>query len=230
MKRFWNAAAVTGGEGAWGVALDGKPVRTPARAPFEVPTRALAEAIAAEWHAQADTVDPRAMPLTGLANAAIDRVAADPTAFAAMLSKYGESDLLYYRADRPARLVERQAAAWDPLLAWARRRYDVDFVVGAGVLHMPQPEATVTRLAHAVAAFDAFALSGLAPMVTIGGSLIVGLAVIEHAVTADAAWSAVSVDEQFQLEEWGADADAVAALALRKKDFLDAAGFLALIG
>ena len=230
MKRFWKAAAVTGGEGAWGVALDGKPLRTPGRAPLEVPTHVLAEAIVAEWDAQGDTVDPRAMPLTGLANAAIDRVAADPASFAAMLSKYGESDLLYYRADRPARLVERQAAAWDPLLVWARRRYDVDFVVGAGVLHMPQPEATVTRLAHAVAAFDAFALSGLAPMVTIGGSLIAGLAVIEHAVTADAAWSAVSVDEQFQLEEWGADADAVAALALRKKDFLDAAGFLALIG
>ena len=229
MKRFWKEAGAVAGEAGWAIQLDGRPLRTPAKAALVVPRQALADAIAHEWAMAPETVDPRAMPLTGLANAAIDRVAADPTAFAAMLSKYGESDLLYYRTDRPARLVERQAAAWDPLLAWARRRYDVDFVVGAGVLHMPQPEATVARLDHAVAAFGPFALSGLAPMVTIGGSLIAGLAVIELAITADAAWDAVSVDEQFQLDEWGADADAVAALALRKKDFLDAAGFLALI-
>ena len=144
------------------------------------------------------------MPLTGLANAAIDRVAPDRAAFAQSLARYAEADLTCYRAENPRALAEREAECWDPLLAWARRRYDVDFAVTPGVAHVAQPQATVERLAHAVAALDAFHLAGLSPLVTIGGSLVAALAVLEKAVTPEEAWRAVSVDEGWQLEQWGA--------------------------
>lgn len=226
MKRFWKDVAVRPDEGGWGVTLDARPVRTPARAPLVVPTEALADAIAGEWRSAGEEIDPRAMPLTGLANAAIDRVAADRAGFAAGLARYAEADLACYRADGPHGLVERQSERWDPLLAWARRRYDVDFATTSGIVHVDQPEATVERLSHAVAALDAFRLAGLSPLVTIGGSLIAALAVLEKAVNAEQAWEAVSVDDRWQLEQWGADAEAEAALANRRRDFMAAARFL----
>ena len=228
MRRFWKDAAVVEA-GGFGIALDGRGVKTPARADLVLPTRALAEAIAGEWQDAGETVDPGAMPLTGLANAAIDRVAPDSDRFAAGLAKYGEADLLCYRADAPAALVERQEREWEPLLAWARRRFDVDFTLTTGIIHAPQPKATVDRLAHAVAALDSFRLAGLSPLVTIGGSLVAALAVAERAVTADAAWMAVSLDERWQLEQWGSDTEAEAALANRRRDFLVAARFLRLL-
>ena len=219
MKRFWRAASVEEQGAGYTILLDARPVKTPARALLRLPTCALAEAIAAEWDAQADTIDPRAMPLTGLANAAIDRVAPDPATFAGGLAQFGASDLLYYRAERPRRLVELQAAAWDPLLDWARRRFDVDFVLGSGVMPVDQPDATVRALAPAVAAYDPFRLAALSPLVTVGGSLIAALALAEGAVARDAAWTAVTIDEQFQLDEWGSDAEAEKALAARREDF-----------
>ena len=219
MKRFWRATSVEEQGAGYTILLDARPVKTPARALLTLPTCALAEAIAAEWDAQADTIDPRAMPLTGLANAAIDRVAPDPATFAGGLAQFGASDLLYYRAERPRRLVELQAAAWDPLLDWARRRFDVDFVLGSGVMPVDQPEATVRALAPAVAAYDPFRLAALSPLVTVGGSLIAALALAEGAVARDAAWTAVTIDEQFQLDEWGSDAEAEKALAARREDF-----------
>ena len=228
MKRFWKDARAVE-DGGWGIALDGRRVKTPARADLVVPTRALAEAVASEWREVGDKVDPRAMPMTGLANVAIDRVAPDPTAFAAVLSKYGESDLLCYRADSPAVLIGRQEECWDPLLAWARRRYDIDFCTIAGTIWQPQPQGTAERLAHAVAALDSFRLAGLAPLVTIGGSLVAALAVIEQALTADEAWRAVSLDERWQLEKWGLDPEAVAALENRRREFMAAAKFLELL-
>ena len=219
MKRFWRAASVEEQGAGYTILLDARPVKTPARALLRLPTCALAEAIAAEWDAQADTIDPRAMPLTGLANAAIDRVGPDPATFAGGLAQFGASDLLYYRAERPRRLVELQAAAWDPLLDWARRRFDVDFVLGSGVMPVDQPEATVRALAPAVAAYDPFRLAALSPLVTVGGSLIAALALAEGAVARDAAWTAVTIDEQFQLDEWGSDVEAEKALAARREDF-----------
>jgi chaperone required for assembly of F1-ATPase len=228
VRRFWKRAEVVE-DGGFGIALDGRRVRTPAKAELAVPTRALAEAIAEEWAEAGETVDPRAMPLTGLANAAVDRVAADPVAFAAALANYGETDLLCYRAESPAPLAEWQEAQWNALLAWAQRRYDVDFVVTAGIVHAPQPQATVERLAHAVTALDPFRLAGLSPLVTIGGSLVAALAVLEGARTPDEAWEAVSLDERWQLDRWGADAEAEAALANRRRDFLAAARFLELL-
>lgn len=230
MKRFWKNAAAAGSGPAWTIELDGRPVRTPGRSLLQVAGQSLAEAIAGEWAAAGDTVDPRAMPLTGLANAALDHVQPDPTAFAAGLSRYGESDLLTYRASTPRALVEREAAAWDPLLQWARRRYDVDFVVTEGITHVPQPRPTLERLSHAVAALDPFRLAGLSPLVTVGGSLIAGLAVLEGGASAEQAWDAVSLDERWQLETWGSDAEAEAALGNRRQDFMTAAHFLELLG
>ena len=229
MKRFWKDVAVACEAGGWTVKIDGKPLRTPARAPLIIPTERLAEAVAEEWRAVESDVDPRAMPLTGLANAAIDRVAPEQRAFAGGLARTAEADLACYRSDWPPELVSRQAEEWDKLLAWARRRYDVDFSTTSGLLHVPQPQATIERLDHAVAALDPFRLAGLSPLVTIGRSLIAGLAVLEKAMTPDAAWDAVSLDERWQLEQWGADAEAEKALDNRRRDFLAAARFLELL-
>ena len=229
MKRFWKHVAVEPEDEGWTVKLDGKPLRTPARAALIVRSQRLAEAIAEEWRAVERDVDPRAMPLTGLANAAIDRVAPDRRAFAGGLARYAEADLACYRSDWPPDLVSRQAGKWDELLAWARRRYDVDFSTTSGILHVPQPQATIERLDHAVAALDPFRLAGLSPLVTVGGSLIAGLAVLEKAITPEAAWDAVSVDEVWQLEQWGKDAEAEDALENRRRDFMSAARFLELL-
>lgn len=225
MKRFWTSVAV---DAERVVRLDDRPVRTPGRAPLALPTDALAAAVAAEWRAVGDTLDPRAMPLTGLANAAIDRIGADPAVFAAGLAAYGESDLLCYRADSPAALVARQAAAWDPVLDWARRRYDVHFVLATGIVHRPQPQPTLARLGEAVAALDAFVLAGLHPVVTVTGSLLLGLALADGAIDADAAWAAARVDEDWQAEQWGADPLAAEAAAARRADLDAGATFLRL--
>ena len=226
MKRFYKAASV--GEGN-AVLLDGRPVRTPGRAPLAVPTASLAAAIADEWNEQSETIDPRAMPLTGLANAAIDRVAPAKDAFAPGLAVLGESDLLCYRAEGPAPLVARQADAWDPLLAWAASRYGVAFAVTSGIVHKPQPPGTVARLAAAVDARDPFELAGLSPLVTVSGSLVIALALAEGAIGLAAAWAAASLDELWQAEQWGEDAEAAKALAGRRTDFAAAARFLSLL-
>ena len=229
MKRFWREAAVVAEEGGWGIALDGKKVRTPASQPLLVPNERLAQAIADEWNEAGETVDPREMPLTGLANAALDRVAPNPDHYAAELSRYAEGDLACYRADTPRELAARQAESWDGLLSWARRRFDVDFRTTCGIVHVQQPEATVQRLGHAVAALDPFRLAGLSPLVTIGGSLVTALAVLEGAVTPEEAWRSVTIDEQWQLEQWGGDSEAEAALEARRRDFFSAARFLELL-
>jgi chaperone required for assembly of F1-ATPase len=204
-------------------------VRTPKRNDLAVPTPRLAEAIAAEWNAVGEELDPRALPLTGLANAAIDIVAPDPAPFAATLARYGETDLLAYRAGGPDELVARQAAEWDPLLAWVRDRYDVHVDVVTGIMHRPQPEATVTRLAEATAARTPFELAALSPIVTIGGSLIAGLALVEKAFHADGLWSAVSLDELWQEELWGQDALAMQAREARRREWSAAVRFLDLL-
>ena len=229
MKRFWRDVAVEQEADGWTIKLDGRPVKTPARAALAVPTRTLADAIAGEWRSVEGKIDPRAIPLTGLANAAIDRIAPDREAFADNLARYAEADLACYRADGPRALVERQEQQWDKLLGWARRRYDVDFVTTSGLMHVAQPAATIERLSHAVAALDPFRLAGLSPLVTVGGSLVGALAVLEKALAPEEAWDAVSIDERWQLEQWGADADAEVALENRRRDFLSASRFLDLL-
>lgn len=225
MKRFWREVSVKDGE----IRLDDRPVRTPGRAPLAIPYPRLAEAIAEEWRAVEGDIDPRAMPLTGLANAAIDRIATDSVTFAAGLARYGESDLLCYRAETPAELVARQQAAWGPLLDWAQRRYDVHFEVTTSVIHTPQPAATLARLAEAVAARNAFELAGLSPVVTVTGSLVAALALLEGAADAETVWRAAEVDEDWQAEQWGEDDLAQRARAVHRADFDAGARFLSLL-
>lgn len=229
MKRFFKEVSVEKEHEGWSIRLDAKPVRTPARLRLVVPTAELAQAIAAEWRALGEKIDPRAMPLTGLANAAIDHVAPQRQEFADGLANYAEADLACYRADGPRELVVLQEQEWDRLLAFAKRRYDVDFATTSALLHVAQPSATIERLRHAVAMLDPFRLAGLSPLVTIGGSLVAALAVMEEAVTPEAAWNAVSLDERWQLEQWGSDRDAEAAIENRARDFFAAARFLMLL-
>ncbi len=226
LKRFYEAARVAAGST---IELDGRPIRTPGRQPLAVPTAALAEAISEEWNAQGETIDPRSMPLTGLANAAIDRVAPSAEAFAGGLAVYGESDLLCYRAEAPPLLVERQAQRWDPLLAWARRRYDIDFEIVPGILHRAQSPVTVERLAAAVRARGPFELAGLSPLVTVSGSLVIALALAEGEFDPGTAWAAASLDEEWQAEQWGEDAEAAKALEARRRDFEAGYRFLTLL-
>ena len=227
MKRFWKHVSV---DAERVVRLDDRPVRTPGRVPLALPTPALAEAVADEWRGVEETVDPRAMPLTGLANAAIDRIGMDPAPFADGLARYAESDLLCYRADSPPELVARQDAVWNPLLDWAQTRYDVHFTLVTGIMHKPQPPATVERLAQAVAALDPFRLAALSPVVTITGSLVLSLALLEGAADVDAIWAAAHVDEDFQAEQWGKDYLALEAREAKRREFDAAVRFLQVLG
>ncbi|GAA4761103.1 ATPase [Stakelama sediminis] len=230
MKRFWKSVTITQVEGSgYGIALDERPVRTPGRALLHVPAPALADAIAEEWRAVADELDPRAMILTGLSNAAIDRVAPDPATFAAGLAVYGESDLLCYRADSPDELVARQQALWEPHLEWARTRYDVHFARATGIMHVAQPDETVTRLAEAVIARNSFTLAALSPIVSLTGSLVLALALAEGAADADTIWTAASLDEEFQAGQWGRDTLAEQARADKRIQFDAAVRFLKLL-
>lgn len=229
MKRFWTKAEAVEADGGWTVALDGRAIKTAGRSGLVVPTKRLAEAIAAEWDAVEDKVDPRAMPMTGLANAAIDIVAKDAQAFADGLANYATTELCCYRAEHPDNLCAMQDAAWDPLLEWAGRRYDVSFETTKGIMHVEQPAATLERLQAAVRALDAFRLAGLSPLVTVGGSLVAALAVLDGEIEAEAAWDAVEVDARHQAEQWGADAEAEARDEGRRGEFLAAARFLSLL-
>lgn len=228
MKRFYKEAAAVAENGGWAVRLDGRPVRTPSRALLALPTRAMGDAVAAEWAGQGEEIDPRSMPFTGFANAAIDQIGPDRPGFAAGLAAYGESDLLCYRADSPAELIARQAEVWDPLLDWARKRYDIAFRVTAGVVHVAQPPETIVRLSTAVQAFDPFMLAGLSTLVTLSGSLICGLAVVEKAFDPEAIWTVAEIDEIWQAEQWGDDGEAAVRREARAEEFIVASQFCAL--
>lgn len=228
MKRFYKVVAAEPEGDGLAIRLDGRVVRTPARAMLLLPYLSLGAAIAEEWRAQGDEIDPRSMPLTGLANAAIDRVAPDPAAFAETLARYAETDLLCYRAE-DAPLAEVEAESWDPLLDWARSRYDVTFVLAAGIGHRPQPETTIRRLAAALVARPPFALAAMSPLITIGGSLVAALALAEGRIGADAAFDAAHLDELWQARMWGEDALALKHRELRRHDFAAAARFLSLL-
>lgn len=229
MKRFWTSAAAIPGEDGWHIHLDGRPVRTPARAPLRLPSLPLARAIAAEWDAQGDIIDPRSMPMTGLANAAIDHVAADKAAFAAPLAAYGANDLFCYRDDRDAMLQAEQVRLWNPLLTWAEARYAIEFVLTQGVLPVDQSPASVAALAEAVAELSTHQLAALAPLTTISGSLVAALAVVEHAFDPDDLWQWVKLDELHQEQRWGSDAAAVAQRAAHKHDWDNAVRYLTLL-
>ena len=230
MRRFYTAVAAVPEDGAWRITLDGRPVRTPKRASLTLPTTALAAAVAAAGDAQGDKILPATMPMTGLANAAIDHVQPDPQAFAVSLAAYAESDLVCYRADAPADLAARQAEAWDPFVAYALRRYDAALRVTDSITHVAQDTAAVQRLAAALRGMDAWKLAAMQPLVTIAGSLVIALALAEGEADADAAFAAGHLDELYQVEKWGDDAEATAARTARRAAFNDAARFLSLLG
>jgi chaperone required for assembly of F1-ATPase len=224
-KRFWTKA--TASDGA--ILLDRRAIRTPAGAPLRAPTRALAEAVAEEWNAQTGAIDPAAMPLTRALNSAIDRVTPQHAEVVEIVAAYGASDLLCYRAGHPAELAARQAEAWDPMLAWAEARYSAPLACVTGVMHFAQPKASVANLTDAVAAHDPFALTALHDLVALSGSLVLGLAVATGRLSAAEAWTASRIDEDWQAEQWGADAEAAAAAAVKFADFEAAARFIALL-
>ena len=228
MKRFYKDVIVDCTAAGHTILLDGRSVKTPKRAPLALPTPALAAAVAAEWDAQGDEIIPHTMPFTGLANAAIDLVAPDCAAFAAPLVAYGESDLLCYRAPE-APLARLEAEAWNPILHWAEQRFAIEFTLVTGIIHQPQPVAATRALADALHGYGAFPIAALSTLITIGGSLVIALALAERAIDATTLWQAITLDERWQEEQWGADEDAVKARAHREAEWLCAARFLELL-
>lgn len=210
---FGKATAAAAASDSYAVELDGKPVRTPARRLLAAPTRPLAEAIAAEWDAQRHVIDPAKMPLTRLANAIIDSVAERAGPVAAEIEKYLASDLLFYRAHAPRGLVERQASHWDPILTWARQTLGAEFRVGEGIVHVAQPEAALAA-ARAAIPGDAWRLGAMHAVTTLTGSALIALALLRGHLSAEVAWQAAHVDEDWNMEQWGRD-----ELAMRRRDF-----------
>ncbi len=224
-KRFWKLAHAEPCDGGFTVKLDGRPVRTPAKAALVLPTQAMADAIAAEWDAQEEVVDPRTMPVTRGANAAIDKVRTQRDEVIALLAEYGDSDLLCYRAAGPEALIDRQAKAWDPMLDWAAETLGARLFVGEGVMHVTQKSDALDKLTAEVAAFDDFALAAVHDLISLSGSLILALAVTKGTIPVEEAWQLSRLDEHWQIEQWGEDEEAATAEATKKSAFLDAARF-----
>ncbi|MFD1796450.1 ATPase [Paracoccus aurantiacus] len=228
-RRFWKDTAVEPAEGGFRITLDGKPVMTPGKQPLILPNRALADALAAEWEAQSDVIDPLSMPLTRAANSAIEKVKPQFDAVADMLGAYGGTDLLSYRATDPSELTERQASEWDPVLAWARDRFDAPLNVTEGLMPVDQDAEAVARLRSRIGELDAFELTALHDLVTLPGSLVLGLAVLEGRLSADEAHALSRIDEEFQAERWGRDDEADKAAAGRLEAMKNAERLLGLL-
>jgi len=227
-KVFWQAASVLPDGPGWAVALDGRRLKTPAGAALVLPTRALGNAVAAEWAAQRVQVDPHTMPATRMANTAIDKVAPQQVAVADLLAAFGGSDLLCYRAPGPQALRDRQAAAWDPLLGWAADTLGARLRVGTGVMPVPQDAGALAALAVPLRAADAFSLAALHDLVSLSGSLVLALAVSGGRLTPAQGWAASRIDEDWQAERWGDDAEAQAFARAKQADFVLAARFFTL--
>ncbi|WOI56535.1 ATP12 family chaperone protein [Palleronia sp. LCG004] len=228
MKRFWASAHAIPTDGGYSVTLDARPMRTPAKASLVVPTMALATAIAEEWDAQGETVDPLSMPVTRTANSAIDKIMPQRDAVEAMLAEYGGTDLLSYRAEHPEALVARQAEHWDPLLDWAASAHGARLSTTAGIMPVAQDPDATSKLAAPMRDMSAFELAGFHDLVALTGSLVLGLAAAEDARPPETIWSLSRLDEDWQAEEWGIDEEAAEAAERRKADFLQAHRFLCL--
>jgi chaperone required for assembly of F1-ATPase len=229
MKRFWKNAAILAAEDGWTVALDAKPIRTPAKNPLVLPGRALAEAVAAEWNDQGAEVRPETMPLMRLASTAIDLVAKRHEVVSAEVAKYAETDLVCYRAEYPPELAQRQQALWGPLLDWAMLRYDAALVVTSGVIPTTQSPASLKSFWTAVAACTPYELAALHAATTACGSVVLGLALLEGRIEADEAFALSQLDESFEIEKWGEDAEAERRRTALREDISGAARFLKLL-
>lgn len=209
MKRFYkDASSSAEADAGYTVLLDGKAVKTPKRVMLTLPNVALADAVAEEWRAQDETIDPQIMPLTRLTFAALDVVTRERKQIAQQLLKYAHNDLLCYRAEDPPELVARQAYAWDTLLDWAAETYRARLKVGVGIKHVAQPAEAIAELEQAISRYNEFELAALHTATTITGSLILALALAEEEVSGHEAFAAATVDEAFQTEKWGIDAEA----------------------
>ena len=224
-KRFWKEATAVPEAGGFGIRLDGRPVKTPAKAPLVVPALALAREIATEWAAQKETINPATMPFTRTANAAIDKVAPQRREVAEMLAAYGDSDLLCYRAEAPAALARRQAEAWDPLLDWAAAELGARLEPRTGVIHRPQPPEALERLSKLVDSMGNFELAAFHDLVALSGSLVIALAVIRGQSDDESLWQASRLDETWQEEQWGRDEESEEAAQRRRAEFMHAARF-----
>lgn len=229
MRRVYKKAEARPAEGGWSVALDGRPMRTPAKNDLVVPSEALAEALAVEWDAQRDEIRPATMPLTRLAATAIDRTRMQREQVVADTAKYAGTDLVCYRADHPPALIARQEAEWQPLIDWAMRRYDAGLAVTSGIVPRPQSPASLKAFAAAVAALDDFRLTALHAMTTACGSLVIALALMEGRLDAPSAFAASQLDETFQIEAWGEDAEAAARRRALAEDIAAAEHFVQLL-
>ena len=217
-KRFYSRAHTGEADGGFALLLDGKPVKTPARRALTAPRQALAEKIAEEWNAQGEFVDPARMPLTRLANAVIDAVADAPGPVADEVAEYLGSDLLCYRAEAPDGLVALQTQHWDPVLAWAQRSLGARFVLAQGIMHVAQPKEAVDA-ARAKIPADPWRLGAVSMITTLTGSSLLALALHAGALDADAAWAAAHVDEDWQMSQWGSDAQMLERRAYRQAEF-----------
>jgi chaperone required for assembly of F1-ATPase len=229
MKRFYRHAATVAADGRFAIELDGKMLRTPAKAALAVPSRALAEAIAEEWRAQEGQMRPQTLSLTRLASTAIDLIAPRRAEIVAEIAEYASTDLLCYRAEHPPELVQRQHQAWQPLLDWAALRYDAPLRVTAGVVPVEQPAASLRAYEAAVAAYEAMALAGLNLATRGCGSLVLALALVEGRIGADAAFAAAQLDESFEIERWGEDSEQTRRRNAVKDDIVLAARFIDLL-
>ena len=221
-KRFYERAEAVEAAGGYGIALDGKPVRTPAGGPLAVPGSSLAGAIAEEWAAQGETIDREAMPLTRLACTALDLVPERRADIVAEVAAYAETDLVCYRTDEPPALARRQAAAWQPLVAWAAERHGAHLAVTSSITPIAQEPAALEALRDAVAGENDFALAGLGLATRSFGSLVIALAMRGGRLDARAAADASLVDERYQLERWGEDPELAARCARVARDAADA--------
>ena len=223
-RRFYQEVATKAerGEGA-ALLLDGKTVRTPGKAPLVLPTPALAEAVAEEWRAQGERIDPATMPLTKLANSAIDGVAGREQEVIEDIVAHAGADLLCYRANGPQGLVEAQGKHWDPVLAWAKEALEAPLVRVDGIVHAAQPEGALDKIKTYLKGFDAFSLAALHVMTALAGSALLALAVALGRMTPEEAWAAAHVDEDWQTSQWGEDAEAASRRQNRWRDFAAAA-------
>jgi chaperone required for assembly of F1-ATPase len=228
--RFYKEVAVKDEEGGeTSLLLDGKPVRTPGKASLTLPGRAVAEAVASEWRAQGERIDPSTMPLTRLANSAIDGVKGREQAVIDDIARHAASDLLCYRAEGPNLLVEAQGKHWDPVLALARDELKAPLVLSEGIVHVMQPEASIARIRGEFEDLDPFSLAALHVMTALTGSALLALAVLKGRLSPEEAWEAAHVDEDFQISQWGEDAEAMARRENRRRDFAASARLLQLM-
>ncbi|MEY8098869.1 ATP12 family chaperone protein [Falsihalocynthiibacter sp. S25ZX9] len=224
-KKFWKNAEVAATEGGFEVLLDGRKLRTPSKAALVIPTLEIAQKVAREWQSQDTKIDPVTMPVTRMANSAIDKVAHQFDAVADMLASYGETDLLCYRAAFPIELVEKQHAVWTPFLLWAETTFDAPLVLGEGIMHVAQPAASIAKLRAPVFALNTFELVAFHDLVAISGSLVLGLAALRAFKSPEDIWQASRLDENWQESQWGQDDEATELAAKKRQAFFEAFEF-----